>query len=528
MLTKNGKIAIVGMACRFPGGADTPEQYWEILKNGKDVVTGIDSDRWGIDTYSHPKREEPGKSYTFSAGVLSGVDQFDAAFFGISPREAAQMDPQQRLLLELTWEAIEDAGHKPEEMAGSECAVYIGIAGNDYAHRRTDDLASLDAYSMTGAAASIGANRISYVFDLRGPSLALDTACSSALVAIHHACRSLINGDASMAIAGGINMLLHPFPFIGFSKASMLSPDGRSKAFDESGRGYVRSEGAGIAILKPLEKAEADGDHIHAVIRASGINCDGRTSGITVPSAEMQTLLLNSVYDEAGVTADQLTYIEAHGTGTSVGDPIEAKAIGLALGQKRNSENPLPIGSAKTNVGHMETASGAAGLFKAILCLKYRGLTPSLHFQDPNPKIDFKNLNLRVVTAYTPLTETDNPLFIGVNSFGFGGANAHILLESYTFNQSGSKKISDHFPPLFLSARTEKALRDLALGYRDILVKTSSPNYYDLAFSALTHRQVLPYRLAVTGYTKKRYCRTIAAICGWGNNLNTHRATIAQ
>jgi phthiocerol/phenolphthiocerol synthesis type-I polyketide synthase C len=509
LLPKNRKIAIVGMACRFPGSAETPEKYWDILKNGRDVVTEIPSKRWSKSAYLHPRKEEPGKSYTFAAGVLSQVEQFDAAFFGISPREAAQMDPQHRLLLELTWEALEDGGQKPEDLAGSQCGVFIGIATSDYSYRFMGDLSAIDAYSMIGNNTSIASNRISYIYDLRGPSLSIDTACSSSLVAIHQACRSLLNGESQTAIAGGINMLLHPFGFIGFSKASMLSPDGRSKAFDESGKGYVRSEGAGIVFLKPLELAEKDGDQVHAIIRASGVNCDGRTTGITVPSSEMQSALIESLYEEANVSANELTYLEAHGTGTSVGDPLEAAALGRTIGQKRSNQNPLPIGSVKTNIGHLETASGIAGLIKAVLALKNRCLPPSLHFNNPNPKIDFAELNLRVVTKCTPLPETEKPLLVGVNSFGFGGANAHVLLEEYPSKRSLSMSIKDRFPPLFLSARNEKALRDLASRYHDVLIKKNAPEFYDLAYTTLMFRQVLPYRLAILGKSKKDAVRQL-------------------
>ena len=326
MSNQKKKIAIVGMACRFPGEASSPDAYWDVLKNGKDVVSEISSERWGTDFYQHPDQKEPGKSYTFSAGVLPQVDEFDASFFGISPREAAQMDPQQRLLLELTWEALENGEQIPEQLSGSQCAVYVGIASTDYAHRRMDDLSSLDPYSMTGNTASIASNRISYVFDLHGPSVSVDTACSSSLVALHQACNAIWSGDAPMAITGGVNMLLHPFGFVGFSKASMLSPRGRCRAFDASGDGYVRAEGSAVLFLKPLEHAERDGDPIHAVIVNTGVNCDGRTNGITLPSPEGQAKLLKTVYEGAGINPNDLSYLEAHGTGTAVGDPLEAAA----------------------------------------------------------------------------------------------------------------------------------------------------------------------------------------------------------
>jgi acyl transferase domain-containing protein/acyl carrier protein len=491
------KIAIVGMACRFPGGANSPDEYWDILKNAKDVVTQIDDKRFGTDFYRHSDKKAQGKSYTFAAGKLENIDHFDASFFGISPREAAQMDPQQRLLLELTWEAFEDAGQVPEHLAGSECAVYVGIASTDYAHRRMDDLSSLDPYGMTGNTASIASNRISYVFNLKGPSVSVDTACSSSLVAFHHACSAIWNGDAPMAIVGGVNMLLHPFGFVGFSKASMLSPNGRCRAFDAAGDGYVRAEGSAVLLLKPLEQAEADGDAIHAVILESGINCDGRTNGITVPSPEGQGSLLRSVYGRAGIELDDITYIEAHGTGTAVGDPLEASAIAEVLAKPRSE--PLRIGSAKTNVGHLETASGMAGLLKIILSLKNQAIPASLHFETPNPNIDFDGYNLEVVTEFTPVSDSSKAMLMGVNSFGFGGANAHVLLQEYKQHDGNPKheKTRNTIPPLFLSAQSNKGLQAVASRYAEFLRKTRDCEYYDIAFSALKHRQHLDYALAV-------------------------------
>ena len=501
------------MACRFPGEANSPEAYWNILKEGKDLVTEVSSDRWGTNFYQHPDKKEPGKSYTFSAGVLPQVDEFDASFFGISPREAAQMDPQQRLLLELTWEALEDGRQVPESLAGSECAVYIGIASTDYAHRRMDDLSSLDPYSMTGNTASIASNRISYIYDLHGPSVSVDTACSSSLVALHQACNAIWNGDAPMAISGGVNMLLHPFGFVGFSKASMLSPRGRCRAFDATGDGYVRSEGSAILFLKPLEDAEADGDPIHAVILDTGINSDGKTNGITLPSTEGQAALLSSVYKRAGIKPDDLAYVEAHGTGTAVGDPLEAAALAEVLGKKR--KKPLPIGSAKTNLGHLETASGMAGLLKIIMSLKNKALPASLHFEKPNPHINFKADKLSVVTRLTPLKPAKKPLIMGVNSFGFGGANAHAVLEEYkpknkrhsnntksAKNVKENKQVDNIYLPLFLSANSPVALKEMAGQYRDLLHQIESgaenaPKYQDVAWSAFKTRQTFNHGLAV-------------------------------
>lgn len=437
---------------------------------------------------------------TFSAGVLSRIDEFDAGFFGISPREAAWLDPQQRLLLELAWEAMENGGMPPSHLAGSDCAVYVGISGLDYGIRGLDDLSSFSAHTMTGNTLSIAANRLSYVFDLHGPSMAIDTACSSSLVALHQACNALRTGDASMAMVGGVNMLTHPYPFIGFSKASMLSARGRCHTFDASGDGYVRAEGGAVLLLKPLDRAQADGDRIHAVILASGANADGgRKTGLTIPSAEGQIELMRTVLARAGIAAGDVDYLEAHGTGTAIGDPIETSAIGAVYGQARDAAQPLPIGSVKTNLGHLEPASGMAGLVKALLVLKHREVPPSIHLGTPNPKIDFAGWNLRPVTESLPLAgAVGRPRIVGVNSFGFGGANAHVLLQEFPQSTvANAAALPATLPPLVLSARSEPALRELAGRYAELLAAPAASDYYDLAYAAAYRRERLDKRLAM-------------------------------
>ncbi|MFC6669071.1 beta-ketoacyl synthase N-terminal-like domain-containing protein [Marinobacterium aestuariivivens] len=510
-------IAIVGMAFRLPGDQSTSDEFWRALKDGRDLVDEIDDSRWGKDAYYHPRKSEAGKSYVWSAGVLSRIEEFDAEFFGISPREASQMDPQQRLLLELSWEALEDGAQNPARLAGSDCAVYVGIAGTDYSQRRIDDPSQADSYTMTGNTGSIASNRISYVFDLHGPSMSVDTACSSSLVALHQACRSIWEGESSSALVGGVNLLLHPFPFIGFSRASMLSPDGRCKTFDESGNGYVRSEGCAVFFLKPLKDAERDGDPIHAVILNTGVNSDGRTNGITVPSSEAQARLLRKVYGEIELSPSALTYLEAHGTGTSVGDPLETRALAEALAKARGEGNPLPIGSVKSNIGHLETASGMAGMVKVVNCLKRRALPPTIHLHNPNPKIRFDEWNLKPVERYTEI-EGDQRLIMGVNSFGFGGANAHAVLAEYrptdvsenvgwVKRSETQRSEAQHpaprseisaVPPLLLSARNEAALAAQARQYAELL-STPNAHYYDLAWTQANRRQLLSRAVAVEG-----------------------------
>lgn len=485
-------IAIVGMAFRFPGDMSQAGEFWNALKEKRDLVTQIPAERWATQELQHDKRSEPGRSITFSAGVLSRIDEFDAGFFGISPREAAWLDPQQRLLLELSWEAMENAGVAPSSLAGTDCAVYVGISGLDYGMRGLDDLAGLTSHLMTGNTLSIAANRLSYIYDLHGPSLAVDTACSSSLVALHQACASLRAGEASAALVGGVNLLLHPYPFVGFTKASMLSADGRCKPFDASGNGYVRAEGGAVLMLKPLHQALADGDHIQALILASGANADGaRKTGITIPSSEGQVELMRSVLGRSGIAAGDVDFVEAHGTGTAVGDPIEASAIGAVYGRGR--QQALPISSVKANLGHMESASGMAGLVKAVLALQNRALPPALHLVTPNPEIDFAGLNLELVPEYRALRREDGkPLVAGVNSFGFGGANAHVLLQEYVHEPERRADLEGvGLPPLALSAKTDGALREMAQRYAELLEGKSQRQYYDVSYAAAHRREHL-------------------------------------
>jgi phthiocerol/phenolphthiocerol synthesis type-I polyketide synthase C len=497
-------VAIVGYSHRLPG--QERGDFWKLLLDGEDLVTEVAGDRWAKETYLHPNKSEPGKAYTFASGSVGDIFGFDNTFFGISPREAAQMDPQQRLLLELTWEAFEKAGIKPSVWRGSDTGVFVGISTTDNAYASIDDLATIDSTSATGNTNSIAANRLSYFFDLKGPSMSVDTACSSSLVAFHQACQAIQSGDSSAAIVAGVSLHLHPMGFINFSKTSMLSPAGRCTPFDEAGKGYARSEGAGVVLLKRLSKAVEDGDEILAVVAASGVNCDGKTSSLTVPSSEAQARLLDEVYRKAGITAEEVSYIEAHGTGTQVGDPIETSAIAEVLGKRRPTESPLPIGSVKSNVGHLEAASGIAGLVKALLILNNRIIPPTIHLKKVNPKIPLSDWGLAVPVEPTPLPAKGR-LVVGVNSFGFGGANAHVVLESptpkKTLGASKGKKSdsSSDLAPLFLSAKSESALKDLAKEYAQFLRSNPKISSYDLAHAVAYEREWLPLRLAVYGET---------------------------
>ncbi|WP_052214616.1 SDR family NAD(P)-dependent oxidoreductase [Belnapia sp. F-4-1] len=505
----DGAIAILGAACRLPGAPD-PEAFWSLLVEGRDAVTSIPPERCTRDAFAHPRRGEPGKSYSFAAGVLDDVTGFDAAAFGISPREAAEMDPQQRLLLELAAEALEDAGLPASRLAGSGTGVFIGGSLTDYGDLRLAEPAGGDRYFMTGSALSILANRLGNVFDLRGPAQTIDTACSSALVALHWACEALRGGRIPAALVGGANMLLTPFPFLGFARAGMLSPTGRCHAFDARADGYVRAEGGGMVVLKRLEDALADGDAIRAVILGSGVNAAGRTMGLSLPSGPAQTRLIEQVLSESGVAPDRIGYFEAHGTGTAAGDPLEAGAIGAAIGRHRTEA--LPIGSAKTNIGHTEPAAGIVGLLKAMLMLERGQIPPSLHHETPNPGIDFTGLGLRVPLVAEPLRRRHRAV-IGVNSFGFGGTNACALLAAAPPAQPQPEpgRQEAPLPPLLLSARSAAGLKALASRWQARLAATPPRALPALLRGAARHRDLLPHRLALRGADPARLAEGLAA-----------------
>ncbi|GGK58296.1 type I polyketide synthase [Amphritea balenae] len=474
------RVAIIGYSYRLPQTGQNI--FWQDLVNEKDLITEVAPSRWSFDNHLHPDQKNPGTSYTFKAGTLGDISGFDAEFFGISPREAAVLDPQQRYLLELTWEAVEHAGIKPSELRKSDSGVYIGISSVEYGNRIGDDLGVVNSNTATGNTSSIASNRISYNFDLRGPSMSIDTACSSSMVAFHQACQSILNGEVSKAITGGISLHMHPFGFIIFAKATMLSPDGRCKVFDESANGYVRSEGGGIFLLKDYDQAVADGDIIHAIVAATEVNTDGHKSGMTIPSCQSQTELMEKAYQKAGISADQLDYMEAHGTGTPVGDPIETRSIGNALGKKRAT--PLPIGSVKSNLGHLEPASGVAGLVKSLLVLKHRAIPATISMKNPNPDIKFDEWNIRVVDKLEPL-KAEGRLTVGINSFGFGGANAHVILQSDEQRSPEPYTEPDQPQPLpiIISGKNTSAIKANAAALSNFLSKHEDASLYDIAWN---------------------------------------------
>ncbi|MBP1776753.1 MAG: eryA, partial [candidate division NC10 bacterium] len=512
---RNDPVAIIGIGCRFPGAND-PAAFWKMLRDGVDAVREVPMDRFDPDLFYDPDPATPGKMNTRWGGFLEQVDQFDPAFFGISRREALRMDPQQRLLLEVTWEALQDAGQVPERLAGSPVGVFIGIATNDYGRLQWNDLERIDAYAGTGNALSIAANRISYLFDLRGPSLAIDTACSSSLVGVHLACSSLRSGESSLALAGGVNVILSPAIAINFTKAGAMAPDGRCKAFDARANGYVRGEGAGVVVLKLLSKAQTDGDPIYAVIRGSAVNQDGRSNGLMAPNPLAQEAVLREAYLQAAASPGKVQYVEAHGTGTLLGDPIEAKALGAVLGVERPPGRPCSLGSVKTNLGHLEAAAGIAGLIKVALALQHREIPPSLHFEEPNPHIPFDELPLRVQTTLAPWPTESGPALAGVSSFGFGGTNAHVVLEEAPPRIVGIPEAQAtsgaHLLPL--SARSPEALQSLARAYHDLLA-TPAPaaSLSDVCYTASVRLSHHDHRLAVTGTSRVQLRENLEAFC---------------
>jgi phthiocerol/phenolphthiocerol synthesis type-I polyketide synthase D len=422
-------VAVVGIGCRLPGGVTSPAELWELLLDGESAITRLPEGRWEQFGHDSPEQVERLARTTRWGGFLDDVAGFDAEFFGITPREAAVMDPQQRLLLEVTQEALEHAGIAPDRLRGSRTGVFVGISGNEYSRLTLGDVSRADPWSATGSALSVAANRLSYVFDLRGPSVAVDSACSSSLVAVHLAMQSLRNGESEIALAAGANLLLGPGVTATFDQMGVTAPDGLCKAFDASANGIGRAEGVAVVVLKPLSAAQRDQDRVLAVLRGSAVNSDGRSNGLTAPNPEAQQALLRTAYAAAEVDPASVDYVEAHGTGTLLGDPIEAGALGEVLGQARGRQQPLLIGSVKSNLGHLEAAAGITGLIKVVLALAHRRIPASLHFREPNPHIPFEQLRLAVAAGQRTWPDRGRPAIAGVSGFGFGGTNAHVVVE---------------------------------------------------------------------------------------------------
>ncbi len=490
-------IAIVGMACRFPG-ANSPEEFWKLLASGTDAITEVPRSRWNIDDVFDADPDAPGKMYTRYGGFLDGIDQFDAQFFGVSPLDAMNMDPQQRLLLEVAWEALENAGQVPGEIAKT--GVYVGSFMDDYlqlnfqsAHPR-----DIDAYNTLGLLRGLAAGRLAYALDLHGPAMQLDTACSSSLLAAHLACQALRNRECDLALAGGVNLILVPEVTIGLCRMKAIAADGRCKSFDARADGYVRGEGCGIVVLRRLSDALAAGDAIYAVIRGSAVNHDGRSNGLTAPNGTAQKTVIRDALADAGVEPSAIQFVEAHGTGTSLGDPIEAIALGEVLCQERSEEERLLVGSVKSNFGHLESAAGAAALMKVALSLHHGAIPPSLHFEEPNPHIPWERLPIAVPTTLEEWR--DGKHVAGISSFGMSGTNVHIIVEQAP---PASPHASDGFHALTLSAQSPEALRALARKYVAFLDGADDDLLRDLCCTSNQARRHFDHRLAVVADSVK-------------------------
>nr|ADB12491.1 EpoD [Sorangium cellulosum] len=494
-------IAIIGIGCRFPGGVADPESFWRLLEEGSDAVVEVPHERWDIDAFYDPDPDVRGKMTTRFGGFLSDIDRFEPAFFGISPREATTMDPQQRLLLETSWEAFERAGILPERLMGSDTGVFVGLFYQEYA-ALAGGIEAFDGYLGTGTTASVASGRISYVLGLKGPSLTVDTACSSSLVAVHLACQALRRGECSVALAGGVALMLTPATFVEFSRLRGLAPDGRCKSFSAAADGVGWSEGCAMLLLKPLRDAQRDGDPILAVIRGTAVNQDGRSNGLTAPNGSSQQEVIRRALEQAGLAPADVSYVECHGTGTTLGDPIEVQALGAVLAQGRPSDRPLVIGSVKSNIGHTQAAAGVAGVIKVALALE-RGLIPrSLHFDAPNPHIPWSELAVQVAAKPVEWTRNGAPRRAGVSSFGVSGTNAHVVLEeapAAAFAPAAARSAE-----LFvLSAKSAAALDAQAARLSAHVVAHPELGLGDLAFSLATTRSPMTYRLAVAATSRE-------------------------
>ncbi|MFI8007916.1 acyltransferase domain-containing protein [Streptomyces sp. NPDC086010] len=508
-------IAVIGMAGRF-AGADTVDELWALLHDGIDAITEIPADRYDVGPLYDSTPRTPGRTVSRWGGFVGQITDFDAGFFGITPREADKMDPQQRLLLEVAYEALEDAGVPLSTLAGSDTGVYIGQIGDDYWHVQRAARDRFDLYDMTGAGLrSTTSGRLSYAFDLRGPSVTLDVACSSGLVAVHNAVQALRLGECRMAIAGAAALVLQPEIGVAYSSAGMLARDGRCKFGDAAADGFVRSEGIGSVILKPLSRALADGNRVRAVLRGTAVGNDGRSGGYMVaPAVQGQRDVLLRAYADAGVDPADVDYVEAHGTGTVVGDPVELEAITAVLGRGRPAERPALVGSVKTNIGHSEAAAGIAGLIKAVLCLEQRLVPASLHFENPSPAVPWTTLPLTVATRNTPLPDRGRPALAGVNSFGISGTNAHVVLEEHLAGPEPTDDTAeDRAELLTLSAATPEALRAVASSVAHFLTADESRSYRlrDICSSAALHRSHLDTRLALPVASREEAVRALVS-----------------
>ena len=516
-------IAIVGLACRGPG-AENADQLWEMISAGQHGITDVPANRWDVNENFDPRPGVPGKSCTRKGGFIDGVSEFDAEFFNISSREAEGMDPQQRILLECAWHCFEDAGVKPSTQQGKSCGVFVGVTATDYGMLQvsTDLSDEVNPYFNTGTPQNVCAGRISYVFGLEGPSMAVDTACSSSLTAIHLACQSLRAGDCETAIAGGVNLTLTPLLYSTLSAAGMLSVDGFCKPFDSEANGYARGEGCGLIILKRLSDAKKDGDKILGSIRGSTLNQDGASSGLTVPNGVAQKNLIEKTLERSHTRPEEIDYVEAHGTGTPLGDPIEVRALGRALASSRIINDPLLIGSIKSNIGHLESAAGAFSVIKVLMALQYEMLPPTLHISELNGELDWASLNIKPVTSPTPWLKTqDRKRVASVSGFGASGSNAHLIIEEAP--ETNDETINTQLPRrpiLAFSARSELSLRHLAKKYADLTERANLDRIAAIACASVTRRESLTYRAAIAVEDKNKLSVELSRLAN-GESMTT-------
>jgi acyl transferase domain-containing protein/thioesterase domain-containing protein/SAM-dependent methyltransferase/acyl carrier protein len=503
------------MACRFPG-ASCPDSFWRLLAEGRDAITEVPADRWNVDEFYVPETGTPGKMNTRWGGFIDKIDRFDAEFFHISPREAALMDPQQRLLMEVAWEALEAAGVPPRSLAGTQTGSFVGISSGDYATQLVGHGGQTSAYAGTGVSHAIAANRLAYHLDLQGPSMAVDTACSSSLVAVHLACQSLRARECDLALAAGANAILTPELTIVFSQAGMMSPTGRCRTFDADADGYVRSEGCGVLVLKRLADAMADRDPIAVVVLGSAVNQDGRSNGLTAPNGRSQQRVIRQALGNAGIKSSDLQYIEAHGTGTPLGDPIELEAIKAVLLPERLPDQTCYVGSVKANIGHLEAAAGIAGLIRTALALQRGKVPPQVHFKTLNPQVSLAQTPLHVATHLEDWPRTDRPRRAGVSSFGFGGTNAHVILEQAPLRTRTVAGLERPAHVLALSARTEKGLNALARQYADYLEGDGAERpVADICFTSTSGRSHFNHRLAIPLTSRPERSRLAESMRTW-------------
>lgn len=509
-------IAIIGLGCRFPGGVNDPDSYWQLLVNGIDAITQVPVDRWDVEQYYHQDPDVPGKMYSREGAFLDQVDKFDASFFGISPREAAGMDPQQRLLLEVCWEALENGGIASESLMNSQTGVFMGIFRDDYAQLCFNDevLNHINAYNSLGTSRAIAVGRLSYIFGLQGPTMQVDTACSSSLLSIHLACQSLRNQECHLALAGGVNLMLTPATAISNCKLKAVSSDGRSKTFDASANGYGRGEGCGVVVLKRLADAIQDGDRILAQICGSAVNHDGRSNGLTAPNGQAQEALLKEALKRAKIHAKDVQYIEVHGTGTSLGDPIEVLSLGNVYGEGRSPDNPLMLGTVKTNIGHLEGAAGVAALIKTVLQLQNQHIAPNLHFNTPNPYIPWKKLPIKIPTTLLPWSPVEGSRIAGVSAFGMSGTNVHLIVEESKNEKKAEYKENLELPwyLITLSAKNDQALQELVQRYETFLNKNTQLSNADIAYTSNTGRSHFDHRLAIPFQNQKQLQEQLNAV----------------